>query len=219
MPAFAEFSPNDMLIRYGNLTVSTGSSNVVVGVGSYRCVKIFNFGSRGCRDALEVKDGLMAATKNKIAADFGGGVALMDMFTGKASPEGMEKWLSAVWKNRDAFITYSRSTGKGFSDVVNAARMLDNSDAFQALQEFALEYLGMDCNGFVGRYLKPFTPIWGLGHQNDPGQWYKTLKDANAQFRTMTADIEVGDVLISTNKSHIGVVDRVAAKCSSPAIP
>ncbi len=204
MTTIVSFPPYSMIDRYANLTVETDDGTFSATIDEYRCVKKFTFGARGCDDALDVKDGFLGLGA---ARDFGGAVNLVDCFTGKASPETFEQGLAAVYKHRRAFIAkYDNS--RSSEPRRRGVGILKSVDAGM-LARFAREFMGLDCNGFVGNYLKRFSPLGGLGPQHDPGQWYKTIKTLGpVRFRKQVSEFQIGDALVSTVKAHIGVIDE-----------
>lgn len=200
---FDNLPPWQKIDDYANIKVETSAGTLKAPVTKYRCLKKFPFAPRGCDDALAVKNALLRTHKD-IIKEFGGGQNIVDVFTGKGSVESITTELRVIFKYRDLFVEkHARSRDQ---NERKAAEILAGHSA-DTLATFASEFIGLDCNGFVGRYLQPFPATAGLKHDNTPGEWYKALLANN--FRKKVKDFEVGDVVISTNFMHIGVVDSV----------
>lgn len=200
--SFESFPPWKQIDDYADISVSTSAGTLKAAVTEYRCVKKFGHGARGCADALSVKDALIQTHKDVLKA-FGGGQNIVDIFTGKASVATIAKGLGVIFEYRRPFVEkYIRSADPHRR---KAAEILA-APTTDVLARFAHEFIGLDCNGFVGNYLRPFPATAGLNEQHAPSQWHKYLPAGN--FRTRVEDFEVGDVVIASNFMHIGVVDE-----------
>jgi hypothetical protein len=77
------------------------------------------------------------------------------------------------------------------------------------------QYLGMDCNGFVGNYLMAKYP--GLGvDPNNPEEIYHNKAKKNGVIRKSIQDLKEDDILIFDG--HIAIISRVLAKASNSAM-
>jgi hypothetical protein len=75
------------------------------------------------------------------------------------------------------------------------------------LAEYAGWYLGMDCNGFTGAYLKIFYPALGIG-PND----HINYLDSKLAKRADVADVRPGDILSREGGSgtrHVAMIDSI----------
>ncbi|MBN9456828.1 MAG: hypothetical protein J0I54_09395 [Bosea sp.] len=198
---FDSYPPWQQIDDYANIAVTTTAGTLTAAVTEYRCLKKFAHGARGCDDALSVKDALLQTHKEVLKA-FGGGQNIVDIFTGKASVATIARGLGAVFEYRRPFVEkYIKSPDPNRR---KAAEILATPST-DVLARFAYAFIGLDCNGFVGNYLRQFPSLAGLTEQHAPSQWYKSLPAAN--FRKNVAEFEVGDVVIASNFAHIGVVD------------
>lgn len=200
--SFESFPPWQQIDDYADISVSTSAGTLKAAVTEYRCVKKFIPGARGCEDAISVKDALIQTHKDVLKA-CGGAQNIVDIFTGKASVATLAKGLGVIFEYRRPFVEkYIKSP-----DVNRrkAAQILA-APSTDVLTQFAKAFIGLDCNGFVGNYLRPFPATAGLHEQHSPGQWYKYLPAGN--FRSRVEDFEVGDVVIASNFLHMGVVDE-----------
>jgi hypothetical protein len=200
--SFDSFPPWKQIDAYADIAVKTSAGTLKAAVTQYRCVKKFGHGARGCEDALSVKDALLQTDKNILKA-CGGGQNIVDIFTGKASVATIAQGLGVVFEYRRPFVEkYIKSQDPHRR---KAAEILATPTT-DVLARFADAFIGLDCNGFVGNYLRPFPAVGGLNEQHDPSQWYKSLPAGN--FRKNVEEFEVGDVVISSNFGHIGVIDE-----------
>lgn len=73
------------------------------------------------------------------------------------------------------------------------------------LDEYAYYYLGLDCNGFTGAYLKTFHPGLGIG----PNDHINNL-DSKLKKRTDIHDVRMGDILSREGAGgtrHVAMID------------
>lgn len=78
-----------------------------------------------------------------------------------------------------------------------------------ALDKYAGYYLGLDCNGFTGAYLKTFYPALGIG-PND----HINYLDSKLKKRTRLDDVRSGDILSREGGSgtrHVAMIDAVVS--------
>ena len=74
----------------------------------------------------------------------------------------------------------------------------------EALQNIADEFLGLDCNGFVGNWILLCDKSLNLTEQSNP----PVVKNAAKKRRMSFKDIEEWDVVIWDNMSHIAVIEQ-----------
>ena len=76
-----------------------------------------------------------------------------------------------------------------------------------SLADYAKWYLGMDCNGFTGSYLKTFYPELGIGPNDDIN-----YLDTKLKKRGDLEDVRSGDILSREGGSgtrHVAMIDAV----------
>jgi len=75
------------------------------------------------------------------------------------------------------------------------------------MNNYCRDYIGLDCNGFVGNYLKHE----GLGNLG-PSHKVSAFAPAGSRVSKMT-DIRAGSVLVWTSGGHVAIVDEVDGFC------
>src|SRR5690606_31220031 len=107
----------------------------------------------GCADAIDVKNALLSVAKDALKRA-GGAKAYMDTFVGKGSPWAIAAVLETFAAYSDSFIKkYARY--KGRPEGKCAAILADDNITWeQTLQQICDAFIGLDCNGFVGNWLK-----------------------------------------------------------------
>ena len=201
-------SPSGVLDRFKDMSVQAGGENVSVAVNKYRNNDGGSHptpGDGGTQDAIKIKDALMGLAMGDVLARAGGAQSYVDVFTGKGSPEGIAAVMVLFHDYSDKFIERYKKSG-GATRV--CADILANPDmTWQAtLQAISDEFIGLDCNGFVGNWLKSCEPNFRLGPQNGPRQVY----DKRKTQRNSVDEIEYWDVVVWANFSHIAAVDGVS---------
>ena len=197
------YYPSDLLDEYRNIGVSSDGASATVRVTKYRNAS-HSADEGGTKDSELVKDGFGSVSKWKIVHEAGGAGHLVDVFTGKGSPEDIATVLGLVLKYKDDFIKQYKGD-KGPQGA--CARLLEqNQDTQGLLQAFCDAHVGLDCNGFVGNYAKKLRAA-GLGPQNSPKQFYERRR---ATRQTMDDMVNL-DVIVWADFSHIAVVDSFDA--------
>jgi hypothetical protein len=191
--------PSDLLKEYRSISVTTPKGSTTIAVRQYRC-RTPAYG--GTADAEEVKDGFLGITKNAIVNEAGGADPLVNVFTGKASPEQFATVLALVAKYKDDFVkTYK----KQLDTRGQCARMMEGYRDDQwsdMLQAFTDKYLGLDCNGFVGNYVRR-TKMSALGPQHYPIEYYSHRKN----LRKTVAEVSSLDLLVWADFQHIAIIE------------
>lgn len=77
------------------------------------------------------------------------------------------------------------------------------------------QYLGTDCNGFVGNYLAHKFPHLGVD-PNNPEETYHNKAKKGGVIRKSLAEIAEDDIVIF--KGHIGIISSVLSRSDSTAI-
>lgn len=196
------FGPADMLHTYKNMECSVGGGTAVVSVNKYRNANKPSAEKGGCQHALVIKDRLRGVAKDAWPRA-GGVAAYVEVFMGKGSPWAIASVLETFAVYSDAFINaYKNSKG---TPEAKCAAILANDDITweQTLQKICDEYIGLDCNGFVGNWLKVVQPDFKL-NQNHKADEVRTKAKT---YRTELAQIEFWDVMCYTQNEHIAAVN------------
>lgn len=195
------YGPINMLNSYKNIQCDVNGETVVVSVNNYR-----NYNNSadkgGCQDAVIVKDRLLHVAPDALSRA-GGAVAYVDTFVGKGSPAAIEAVLETFAIYSDAFIkAYSGSTTNPEGKC--AAILADDSISWQeTLQQICDLCIGLDCNGFVGNWLKIVQPDFHL-NQNSRANDVRAKAIA---YRTELDQIEYWDIMCYVNNEHIAAIN------------
>ncbi|MDQ3332010.1 MAG: hypothetical protein M3552_15370, partial [Planctomycetota bacterium] len=195
------FGPAEALYAYKNMKVSVAGGTAVISVNKYRNAD-HALDKGGCQHALVIKDKLRALSKD-VWARAGGSVAYVETFMGKGSPWSIAGVLEGLAAHSDAFIkAYAKD--KGTPQAKCASILADDSlDWGQTLQKICDEYIGLDCNGFVGNWLKVVEPHFKL-HQNHRAD---EVRKKVVTYRTQLDQIEYWDVMCYAKNEHIAAVN------------
>jgi hypothetical protein len=198
--------PSDVLGRYRNIRVNaSGVASAAIAIRRYRNNDAGSHPTpvkAGTQDALKIKDALMGVAPGAIAKA-GGAQNYMNVFTGKGSPAAIAGALQAMVDYSTPFITKYLKSSYPHSFV--AQQMDDPSLSWaEALQNIADEFLGLDCNGFVGNWILLCDKALKLTEQSTPPD----VKSAAKKRRMKFEDIEEWDVVIWDDMSHIAVIEQ-----------
>jgi hypothetical protein len=160
----------------------------------------------GTQDALSIKDALMGLDMSTVLGRAGGAQSYVDVFTGKGNPDAITEVLKMFYDYSAKFIALHanspipvRKRCAGFLADPN----LSWQDSLQAICD---EVIGLDCNGFVGNWLKTTDYTLKLGPQQGPRDVY----NARRQQRMTVGEIEYCDICVWANFSHIAAIEDVA---------
>jgi hypothetical protein len=195
-----DVTPLGMLVRYWNLKVSTPDGTAPIMVNSYKC-STPAFG--GTVNEELIKDAFIGVSKKKIIDEAGGAVSYVDAFVGKASPETFERVLALIYQYREAFVS---AYGKTHTEPYKTCAKILSGDGRpeRILQTFCDEYMGLDCNGFVGNFVAKadhslkLKPNSSIQHEFFPK---KTVLRASAD------ELQAKDLIIWANFQHIASID------------
>lgn len=208
--------PSDMLKRYKNLKVMAGGSPVAVSVNRYRNNDASSHASPddgGTQNALKVKDALLSLNSTDVTARAGGAVDYVNVFTGKGSPEAIAAVLGTLADYADRFVakygnlTYESNYAVRLTVDLLGDPALSWRDTLQAITD---EFIGLDCNGFVGNWLKKADAGLKLTEQSGPG----TVKGKARTKRMHLDEIDEWDVVIWHGNVHIAAIERPGASPS-----
>jgi len=205
------YGPSDMLSTYKNIECSVAGGTAVVSVNKYRNASHGSVASGGCQDAIVIKD-LLHQVASDAWSRAGGPKAYVEVFLGKGSPWAISSVLETLAAYSDAFIGKFGKSAPG-SPARKCADFLSNDNLSweQTLQAICDEYIGLDCNGFVGNWLRVVAPELKL----TPDSRADPVRQRAQAIRTRLEDIEYWDVMCYTKNEHIAVVDGRSAISSS----
>lgn len=196
------YQPTDMLEDFKSISLTTDRGSTTIAVNSYRCR---NPAYGGTADAEQVKDGFIGVSNRAIINQAGGAVPYVNVFVGKGSPEEFATVLGLVLDYKDAFVkTYGKYGDVRGQCAKLFAKYRDDQWA-EMLQAFTDKYLGLDCNGFVGNYVRR-ARLSTLGPSNYPSEYFSRHRK---RLRKTLNDVSNGDILVWTNMQHIAIIDTV----------
>jgi hypothetical protein len=198
--------PSDVLGRYQKIRVTASEgATATIAIRRYRNNDAASHptpAKSGTQDAIKIKDALMGVAPGAIAKA-GGAQNYVNVFTGKGSPAAVAGVLQAMVDYADPFIKKHLKSSYPYSFV--AEQMDDPSLSWEeALQNIADEFLGLDCNGFVGNWILLCDKTLKLTEQSNP----PVVKNAAKKRRMTFSEIEEWDVVIWDNMSHIAVIQQ-----------
>jgi len=198
----AYFGPSNMLYCYKNMEVPVGGGIATVAVNKY---KNANHGdkSSGCNAALKVKDALRQVAPDAYSRA-GGTVAYVDVFMGKGSPWAIAGVLETFGVYQEKFVKTFGGQGKGTPQGKAAAILADDSISWEeTMQQLCDAFIGLDCNGFVGNWLKVVQPDFKL-NQNSRSE---DVRRKAVTYRTKPEEFEYWDVMCYVGNEHIAAIN------------
>lgn len=200
-----DYYPVDMLDAFKNIQFTVGSTQVTIAVNRYRNNDAANYPSPakgGTQDALSIKDALLSFGSKEVLARAGGASAYVGVFVGKGSPEAIAAVLTTLHDYADRFI---KNFGKSAGVRGKVAKWLadDQLSWQETLQNVSNEVIGLDCNGFVGNWIKRHDHALKIGPNTRPRDVY----DKRRAVRKSVDEIEGKDVIVWANYSHIAAID------------
>jgi hypothetical protein len=196
----SDLGPAEMLDNYKNIACNADGGQVVVSVNKYRNAN--NAADQGgTADAVIVKDKLRYVAPDAWQRA-GGSVAYVEAFMGKGSPSAIQGVLETFAAYSGSFINAYRKNPH--SPEGKIAGILANEDISwtETLQQVCDACIGLDCNGFVGNWLKTVQPDFKLNQNSKPD-----VVRAKAQtYRANVSEIEYWDVMCYAKNEHIAAV-------------
>jgi hypothetical protein len=206
----AVYYPSDMLDLYRNIRFSVGGEPVSIAVNAYRNNNAATHKSAadgGTQDALSIKDAL-AGMSGDVIRRAGGAQNYMGVFSGKGSPEAIGAVMQCFFDYSDRFIKAYGKDPEGSPRRKCADWLADENASWQdALQRVCHEFIGLDCNGFVGNWLSRIDHSLRLGPQQGPKEVYEKRRIVRKTVR----EIAYCDVVIWANFSHIAAINTASA--------
>lgn len=196
------FSPAQALHCYKNMEVNVAGGIATVSVNKYRNAN--NPPEKGgTKSAERVKDQLKGVAKDAWTRA-GGSVKYVEAFMGKGSPWTIAAVLETFAAYSDAFIKAYGKT-KGTPERVVADILADDSIEWEETLQQVCDYcFGLDCNGFVGNWLKVVEPHFKLHHNHKADE----VRTKAKTFRTELSQIEYWDVMCYAANEHIAAIER-----------
>lgn len=196
------FGPSAMLARYKNMSCSVDGGMATVAVNKYRNANKPSPEKGGCQHAHAVSIRLHEVARDAYERA-GGQVRYVEAFMGKGSPATIISVLETFAAYSDAFIAKFAGR-KGTPEGKCAAILADGSITWeQTLQQICDEYIGLDCNGFVGNWLRLLQPDLKL----TPNHRADEVRTKALHYRTRLDQIEYWDLMCYTHNEHIAAVD------------
>ncbi|MBL8311456.1 MAG: hypothetical protein JNL19_13610 [Burkholderiales bacterium] len=185
--------PSGMIDAYRRIQVALpGGRSARVAVQRYACQHV-GYGT-GQSERMAIKDrvlGAMGGTRR--LAQFGlTASSFVGVFSGKGSMDDIATCLAFMAERR----------------IFHHQRNLPGDDQRplpDLLQRVADNYLGLDCNGFVGNWAV-YNGVTGASVNHYPIDWL-----TGRTVRRTLAEIQAYDIAVWANGTHIGMVESVAA--------
>jgi hypothetical protein len=198
--AMPRYGPSDMLDDYKAIPVRVGGETVSVAVNRYRNNAYASAATGGTQDGVAVKGALLALDRG-MTAEVGGDQAFVDVFTGKGSPEAIAGVLAALARRAERFV---HAHGRRSDAAGRVATALAGAGGWQArLQAVCDIAVGLDCNGFVGNWLRRCNPGFGIG----PNASIRGIFNRRRRTREAPAEVQYWDLLVWADFSHIAAID------------
>jgi hypothetical protein len=203
-----DYYPSDMLSDFKDIEFYCDGTLVSVAVDHYRNNNAAQFPSAakgGTEDALVIKDALMSLDHGNILARAGGASRYVSVFVGKGSPDAIGDVLTMLYDYSDKFIA---RFGKSSGPARKCANWLADDDLTweETMQKITSEFIGLDCNGFVGNWAQKTDHSLKL----EPGSPPRGFFDRHKTIRKSVDDITAGDVVVWANFCHIAAIDGEA---------
>lgn len=205
--------PSDVYLYYKGVVAKAEGQSLTVSVNKYRNNDAASHptpSGGGTQDALLVKNALLGLGYNDVITRAGGAQNYVNVFTGKGSPEAIGAVLSTLADYRVPFVKkYGGLTYESNYALKLTADLLDDpalswNDTLQAICD---EFIGLDCNGFVGNWLLKADKSLKLTEQSNPA----VVKNAAKRRRQSLSEIEEWDIVIWENNSHIAALNQTGS--------
>jgi hypothetical protein len=203
MPYVADvYYPSDLYDDYKDIRLNCGGTVVSVGVERYR--NNDHTDSSGTKNAKQVMFAFDRVSKGQARRACGTNQAWVDVFTGKGAPRTIGTALEQVYRYRLEFIDAHRNQKAVDPDAYECAQMLKTyaDQPAAMMKEACWRYVGLDCNGFVGNFVRVVKPR--VGNANTKPKWFY---DVRMGVRRTADDVDSMDLLIWADYSHIAIVD------------
>lgn len=205
--AVRQWWPSDMLSAYKNITYETSSGPLALSVNKYRNGDGLVHPTPedgGTQEGLELK---LALDNRKVCPDIRDRVgwhAYNDVWDGKGSPWSIAEVFSAMHEFSQELSAYCKN-GTPFLRWV--AKQIDDDQLTwtETFQRICDRTVGLDCNGFVGNWVRVNHPHSKLG----PNMYLKKIDFALKRARGSTGEVRPWDIQLWNDRGHIAVVEAV----------
>ncbi len=198
MPYPITMTPKDTVDAYSNIKVVLASGTYQVSIVKYRCDnKAFGKDAAhgGTQDAIVFKDRVLGAVGAKKIFAVMSAQEFVGVFLGKGSRDNIVQVLK--WCDE-----------KNLLDP----KLLKISKQ-SALQQICDDYIGLDCNGFVGNWAND-NAITSIGPSTPPATMGHTFP---RNKRATLEDIRPYDILVWNE--HVAAVEDIGPVVGGPAMP
>jgi len=167
-----------------------------VGLRKYLCADAGNGGNAKAAQLRNAIRAVVKGTEDEPTIHQMGAVEYERVFSGQGKPENFSILMHLIWYNKEKFKAYKDATGKTI-----LAKYFDQINPLQAMVDDAM--FGMDCIGFVGRYLEDagifptYLPLYPRHYMDRffPIQQITHMEDLC--------------VIVWVNGTHIAIIDKV----------
>lgn len=209
--------PARMLYLYKNIRCAVPGGVATVSINKYKnnnhkhkrdpeTKKITQKVASSCEDGITLKNALIQAAPQAIQRA-GGPVSFMNVFVGKGSPSAIALVLESFVIHSDRFIQ-KFSAPKTDPILKTVADLLaDDTLSWQeTLQTICDLHIGLDCNGFVGNWLKMFFPEFKL----DQDSKANNVRNLKVTYRADQSEIGYWDIMAYAANEHIAAIECTA---------
>jgi hypothetical protein len=201
------FGPAQMLDAYKNIECNLTGGTAVVSINKYRNANHGSHAAGGCQEAEKIKNALIA-TGRDVLKRAGGNKTFVEVFLGKGSPWAIGTVLELLVESADAFINKFGNASKASPERKCADLLADDNLSWQAaLQAICDGWLGLDCNGFVGNWLKVVQPDFKLNQDSKS----ENVRPKAKTIRKRVEEFEYWDIMCYANNEHIAVINEPAS--------
>jgi hypothetical protein len=194
------FGPAQMLDEYKNMVCNVDGSSVVVSLNKYR-----NRNNPpeqgGTKDAWEVREKLRAVAPDAWRRAGGSGV-YAEAFVGKGAPRTIAAILETFAAYSGAFIkAYAKNKGT-LEGRIAASLANENISWQETLQQVCDACFGLDCNGFIGNWLKIVQPDFKFNQDVKSND----VRAKAVTYRNSFSEIEYWDIMCYAKNEHIAAI-------------
>lgn len=209
------YGPKSMLHYFKHIPATIDGTAMTFSVNHYRNNNANQHPTAekaGTQDALKIKDALLGLVGKTGLQKAGGASAFVGVFTGKGSPDAIAVVLTMFYDHRDKFIARYGKMPAGTPQRKTADWLADpNLSWHDTLQAICDEFIGLDCNGFVGNWLALCDPSLKIGPNTRPID----VKAKAKAVRRHLDEIEAWDVMVWHAGIHIAAIDEPSSSSDS----
>jgi hypothetical protein len=206
--------PARMLYLYKHIRCSVPGGTATVSINKYKnnnhkhkrdekTNKIVQKLASSCEDGVTLKNALIQAAPEAIQRA-GGAVSFVNVFVGKGSPTAIASVLESFAIYSDRFI--QKFSAPKTDPILKTVADLLAADAVsweEALQKICDLHIGLDCNGFVGNWLKKFFPEFKLNQDSKAND----VRNLKVTYRSDQSEIGYWDIMAYAANEHIAAIE------------